>query len=536
MEARAAAVDRDRWRLRGLGVLQAVGWGLASMLCGMIHFQIPGVTWAAADLREIAVLLSVVYLRHWAYLLIVAAITAHTTPADGSILSTFAMHAAGAVATWFAYAWLRPRQLRPVAVGAAWAAIVVVYYVAILLPVMVVTNAMVGLLSTAELASAYWVVLRSMPYELLATASVTSLFLVTRAELELRRRAETSLRASEAQLSGILAAAPVGIARVAGNRLVWANQQLASLSGYSVEALASMELATLFGGAQLGPDAATGLELALARHDGTRARVLVSTASVTSPDRADAMVLAILDVSERARLEAHLRRVEKMEALGQLAGGVAHDFNNLLTIVTLQVELMRRQAPALGASLDQVAGAVAQGTALIRQLLAFSRREPRAHQRVTLQQVVPATLEMMRPLLGRSVSVAVALDDDAPGILADPSEIEQVVMNLLVNARDAIDAGDGDQRRITIGVSVDGPAAARAAVLTVGDTGIGMDEATRARVLEPFFTTKPEGQGTGLGLATVHRIVDGGHGRIDIESAPGRGSTFRVTWPAHDDA
>jgi signal transduction histidine kinase len=245
---------------------------------------------------------------------------------------------------------------------------------------------------------------------------------------------------------------------------------------------------------------------------------------------------------ERAGLEEQLRQAQKMEAVGQLAGGVAHDFNNLLTAVLSCARLIEQDLPAGHPSRADAAEIVASGeraATLTRQLLAFSRRQRLAPRPIELAGVARELEPMLRRLLAETVTLEVRTPVRGP-VEADPSQVAQVIVNLVVNARDAMPAGG----RVAVTVSeLDGPARAACAepglpagplsVLSVADDGVGMDEATRARIFEPFFTTKAPGKGTGLGLSTVYGIVAQSGGAIRVRSAPGQGSELAVYLPRH---
>lgn len=245
---------------------------------------------------------------------------------------------------------------------------------------------------------------------------------------------------------------------------------------------------------------------------------------------------------EHARLEAQLRQAQKLEAVGQVAGGVAHDFNNLLTVQLGALELMK-ELPGLPDEARALAEEVEQGArsaaALTRQLLAFSRRQILKVERLELGALVGGFQGMLRRVLPEHIQVDVRSGAEPLWLQADPGMVQQVLMNLVLNARDAMPAGG----RLTIAfdaVEVAGPAGAEAGEvrpgryvrLSVADTGHGMDEPTLRRLFEPFFTTKPAGRGTGLGLATAYGIVKQHGGWIQVESQVGRGSAFHVHWPA----
>jgi len=251
------------------------------------------------------------------------------------------------------------------------------------------------------------------------------------------------------------------------------------------------------------------------------------------------LVLAI-DITEQRRLEDQLRQSQKIEAVGQLAGGIAHDFNNLLTIIKGNVELALHQLPVgvpLRNDLEQVAHAASRAALLTRQLLAFSRKQVLSPAVLDLNEVVAEGERMLRRVIGEDITFVTDLAPAISRVTADRGQIEQVLVNLVVNARDAMPAG-GVLTVSTADVDVSASEAATRgivagsyATLRVRDTGVGMDEATRSRIFEPFFTTKPVGRGTGLGLATVHGVVHQSGGFVVVESAPLSGSAFTVFLP-----
>jgi signal transduction histidine kinase len=252
------------------------------------------------------------------------------------------------------------------------------------------------------------------------------------------------------------------------------------------------------------------------------------------------------DVTEDYRLQEHLRRTQRMEALGQLAGSVAHDFNNLLTAILGYTGLIIDQIgpdKPIAADLQQIKAAGDRAADLTRQLLAFSRKQVLAVTPLNLTHVVRALEPMLCRLLGTPIRINTDLCDDLRLVMADPAQFEHLLINLAVNARDAM-GQSGVLRIATRNVELDatyalahpGAKAGAHAALSVADEGVGMSPDVQDKIFEPFFTTKERGQGTGLGLAAVYGAVKQLGGYIDVESQPGLGSTFTIYLPATADA
>jgi PAS domain S-box-containing protein len=284
------------------------------------------------------------------------------------------------------------------------------------------------------------------------------------------------------------------------------------------------------------------------KKDGTIIDVEITSHPLTFAGRPAKLVLAN-DVTERKRAEEALHKTEeqlrqalKMEAVGKLAGGVAHDFNNLLTAITGHSEMcLRRLTPenSLHRHIDQIKKAGDRAAALTRQLLAFSRKQILQPEVLDLNHIVLELSKMLQRLIGEDIDLLMGLAADLGKVKADPNQLEQVLMNLVVNARDAMPKG-GKLTIETSNVHLSGEFADNHAsvpagdyvMLAVSDSGCGMDAETQARIYEPFFTTKEVGKGTGLGLATVYGIVKQSEGSIWVYSEVGRGTTFKIYLPS----
>ena len=272
--------------------------------------------------------------------------------------------------------------------------------------------------------------------------------------------------------------------------------------------------------------------------------VLMNVFPVNDPETGQLLCLAVImrDITGRKLLEEQLLQSQKLDSIGQLAGGVAHDFNNLLTIISGYSELiLSRVQPndPVCEPVEQISRAATRAAALTRQLLAFSSRQPSEQRDVVLNDIVLNVQKMLRRLIGEDVSLDLELEDDAGVIRADPGQMEQIIVNLAINARDAMPGG-GKLLIETAHLYIDEESAqgqlsikpGHYVMLSVTDTGTGMPPDVKARIFEPFFTTKERGKGTGLGLSTVYGIVQQTRGSITVQSEPDRGTNFRLLFPA----
>jgi two-component system cell cycle sensor histidine kinase/response regulator CckA len=276
------------------------------------------------------------------------------------------------------------------------------------------------------------------------------------------------------------------------------------------------------------------------RTDGRKLRLEVAARSITFDGR-PARITALRDVTDQRALEEQFRQAQKMEAIGRLAGGVAHDFNNLLTVITGHAEILSMDMTAgdsRSESVSQIRTAADAAAGLTRQLLAFSRQQVIEPRTIALGEVVVSAQKMISHLIGEDIEVTTLLAAKPCNVHIDPGQLEQVIMNLAVNARDAMPLGGNLTIETSIVEVPDERAKAnwpampgRFARLALTDNGVGMDATTQERLFEPFFTTKEPGKGTGLGLATVYGIVHQNQGFISVYSEPGIGTTFKVYLP-----
>ncbi len=369
-----------------------------------------------------------------------------------------------------------------------------------------------------------------------------------------RKTIEDALRRSEAGFRSLVHNAPYGILRTKPDgRIVQANPAMVRMLGYvSEKEMLALNMArdvyrrpeeraeaTAWTGKQ---NSVHGVELEWRRKDGSLFAVRCDTHVVMDSEGfLEFLETFVEDVTERREMELQLRQGQKMEAIGRLAGGIAHDFNNLLGVISGYAELVSEQIDAEGEvhnSVEQIRKAAERASALTRQLLAFSRQQVLETRILDLNLIVEDMVKMLPRLLGEDIELQASLDPALGAVKADQSQIEQVLLNLAVNARDAMPGG-GKLAIHTGRVRLDSDLALKHpsmmpgdyALLSVSDTGTGMDKQTQTHIFEPFFTTKERGRGTGLGLATVYGFVKQIGGYVWVESEPGVGSTFEIYLP-----
>jgi PAS domain S-box-containing protein len=368
-----------------------------------------------------------------------------------------------------------------------------------------------------------------------------------------RHRAEEALRASEERFRRIVETAEEGIWVSDGeNKTTFANKKMANMLGYTQEEMTGMSLFDLMEEEERALAAhnverrRAGIseqhEFKFRRKDGSPLWAFLATGPVLNEAGQYAGSLAMVtDMTQRRQLEEQLRQAQKMEAVGRLGGGIAHDFNNLLTIISGYSELLLERLEAdnpMRGQAEQIKKAGDRAAALTRQLLAFSRQQVLVPQVLDLNHVVANTLSMLRRLIGEDVELVAVEGPGLGRVKADPGQLEQVIMNLAVNARDAMPRG-GRLTLETANAELDetyarshfpiqpGPYV----MLAVSDTGCGMEAETQAHIFEPFFTTKDKGKGTGLGLAMVYGIIKQSGGYIWCCSEVGQGTAFKIYLP-----
>jgi PAS domain S-box-containing protein len=368
------------------------------------------------------------------------------------------------------------------------------------------------------------------------------------------RATQESLRRSESNFRSLVMHAPYGICRCdALGILQDANPALVAMFGYASAAeLTGRHLGSLYADAQQWFQTAdyfharkefNNLTTECVRKDGTPIVARISGRSIPNGKSGGSFEIFMEDVTETRTLELQLRQAQKMEAIGRLAGGIAHDFNNLLMVISGYSEFLLERLgpdPRLRGPAQEISNATQRATSLTRQLLAFSRKQMLAPKVLDLNEVVAENLKMLTRMIGEDIDLVMVPGPTLGAVRADPGQIDQVIMNLAVNARDAMPQG-GKLTIETANVTLDENftrthtplTAGDYVMLAISDTGVGMDNETQSRIFEPFFTTKGA-KGTGLGLSMVYGIVKQSGGFIFVDSQPQRGTAFRAYFPRVD--
>lgn len=394
----------------------------------------------------------------------------------------------------------------------------------------------------------HWAPLRSEDGKLSGTIAVAVDVSERSRNERAREEAETLYRSLVEQLSAVTYIAELGV----DGEWLFVSPQIESLLGYSakewctraanwIDNVHPEDRETVI----VAEDASIrGLsfraEYRMFRRDGKVIWINDSGSLVPGPEGRSLLHGVLIDVTEQKQLQSHLSHSQRMEAVGQLASGVAHDFNNLLTIIKGYSGLVIDRDPSGpdAQAAREIQNAAERAAALTHQLLAFSRKQTLQPRVLDLNKIVHGMEMMLRRVLTENVELRIRTAADLGLVKADPVQMEQVLINLVVNARDAMPKGGtltiATEPRQVLKHSGEGESLMRAGsyvTLTVSDTGVGMDSATRTRIFEPFFTTKEVGKGTGLGLATVYGIVKQSNGHIEVESEPEKGATFRISLP-----
>src|SRR5579864_6176982 len=401
-----------------------------------------------------------------------------------------------------------------------------------------------------------WLVLESTSSVICGANGEPEKLVIVNRDISERKRAEEALRRSEADFRSLVEDAPYGIYRASvTGRLLQVNPALRRMLGYEQEQdLLRKDLATdvfLHNGEyqrlaeQLTrTEEVKDLEMEWKKQDETPIIVRCSGRRMND-DQGNPACFEVFaeDVSERRVLEKQLRMAQKMEAIGRLSGGIAHDFNNLLGVIIGYSGVLKKSLGANNPLCEhalEIEKAGRRAASLTKQLLAFSRQQVLTPAVLNLNTLANDMEKMLPRLLGEDIEVSLVVDPKLHNVKADQSQIEQVIMNLAVNARDAMPMG-GKLKIQTANVELDqaytrnhpGSKAGNYVLLEVTDTGAGMDPETLAHIFEPFFTTKERGKGTGLGLATVYGVVKQSNGYIWVDSTPGKGSSFQIYLPQH---
>ncbi len=371
-----------------------------------------------------------------------------------------------------------------------------------------------------------------------------------------RRETEQALKRREIEYRDLFENAPTGFLTLDSvGRVLRANREVENILGIQREELIGQKVDEILLKISAFPEAVQALlrrlesgetvhneQLEIQKPDGNRGWISVSVTAIRA-EEGDVIGqrVSLIDISQQKLLERQLQQSLKMEAIGRLAGGIAHDFNNLLTVMAGYMDLIQAQFDKndpIYQDLQQVIKAIDRASSLTQQLLAFSRRQIIKPRTININEVIRNLEKMLRRILGEDIEFHADLAEDLDNVNIDPVQIEQIIMNLVVNARDAMPEGgiltietcnvdlDADYAQTHMGVEP-----GRYVMLSVSDTGIGMDEETISHIYEPFFSTKKESQGTGLGLSMVYGIVQQNKGTIWVYSEPGKGTTFKIYLP-----
>lgn len=529
--------------------LYALGLGLLTLLVSKVQFAIPGAEIGFTDLREVVVLISVIYLPSWPYMLIVSFVGSLGTPPEGSLFTTIAMHVVAGPVAWIMYNWIKTHIKRFFNQGLLWAIMVIVYYLLLAGPVLMICYIFLGLMEPVNLFYKYLNISFGLRYEISITLTITTLYFVM-------SRLSSMNQENVNWLNLISKGVNMGFWNwdLKNDQLIY-NNNYADMLGYTVKEISGKNS---FWENHLHPDdkqnALNHLNNHLQRktdHYETEYRLRTKSGDyiwihdvgkvIEYDDEGKALLfsgihLNTTDIKEnQRRLESEMIKVKKLESLGVLAGGIAHDFNNLLSSFFGNIFLAKMKLnpshPAYN-FIDEAEGAIDRATGLTKQLLSFAKGGAPVRESANLINIVKESADFV--LHGSEFSLDFKADDDLRTVNVDKGQISQVVTNLVINAKEAMGSGG------TIFITLENITEGKSSNLRGGeyvktiirDEGVGIPEENLEKVFDPYFSTKDSGHG--LGLASVFSIVKRHGGHIKVESQIGSGTSFSIYLPASE--
>ncbi len=542
-----------------------LAFGLLSAIAGAMHFPIPGFVGAYSDARELVALSSVFFLADWRSALLVGALSALGPPFDQSTLMTLTMHIVAIPLAWKVFQYIKQRFYSLPSILLFWALTVIGLYFLVYTPIFLVTSIAVGSVSLINISEAYCRFSYNLVYEVFFTTIITTLIL----QIQYLRR-DRNLATERMKI--LLSTKEHGLwewniqkDHITLNKSwvksfgydslsdgITGKSRLIHLIHEEEQKPVERELDKLV----RGQESFFRIECRV-RNANQKYKWIFVTGKVVERDhlgRPNFVMGTLVDIDsykrteqENKALQARLIQSQKMESIGTLAGGIAHDFNNLLTVINGHSEIALMDLKETGKTkkhLHEILEAGKRASRLTRQLLAFSRKQVYQAQPLKINNIINELGTFFKRIIGEDIDIRMVLSDPLPTISADPSQLEQILMNLVVNARDAINekTDSAAEKKITIetqNILLDASykqkhpfsTEGNFVLLSVSDNGKGMDTQTKEKIFEPFFTTKPQGKGTGLGMATVYGIVKQNNGHIIVYSEPGEGTTIKIYWP-----
>lgn len=527
--------------------LYALGLGLLTLLVSKVQFVIPGAEIGFTDLREVVVLISVIYLPSWSYMLIVSFVGSLGTPPEGSLFTTIAMHVVAGPVAWIMYNWIKTRIKRFFNQGLLWAIMVIVYYLLLAVPVLMICYLFLGLMEPTSLFYKYLNISFGLRYEISITLTITTLYFVM-------SRLSSMNQENVNWLNLISRGVNMGFWNwdLKNDKLTY-NNNYAAMLGYTVKEISDIDN---FWENHLHPDDKENAFNHLNRHlqgktDHYETEYRLRTKSgdfiwvhdvgkvIEYDDEGKALLfsgihLNTTDIKEnQTRLESEIIKVKKLESLGVLAGGIAHDFNNLLSGFFGNISLAKMKLDSTHPAynfIDEAEGAIDRATGLTKQLLSFAKGGAPVRESANLINIVKESADFV--LHGTGFSLDFKADDDLRTVSVDKGQISQVVTNLVINAKEAM--VKGGQISIYLQNAIisnhenlkDG----NYIKVTLKDQGFGISRENLDKIFDPYFSTKESGHG--LGLASVFAIIKRHGGLIEVDSVPGEGTKFTFYIPA----
>jgi nitrogen-specific signal transduction histidine kinase/CheY-like chemotaxis protein len=541
----------NNWKKIAKSIFVTLLFGLTSLLFCKIHFTIPGSPEAISDLREVILLIGMIFSPHWSHTILLGAITAIGTPNGGSVLTTAAMHCIGLLFSWFFYHKYIVKIKNTTKIIISWVVLLLIYYYILVLPILVIGYWLSNVVTTHNLVSFAKSLAKTTQYEIVTTLMVTTLFTITKFYQDKVTDEKEKLKISLQSIpDAVITINLDGKIEFANNTAINLlnlnnqNEQLINLSVFNIfkDISAKKERNLNTSIKHVLNSKATIEQFSPISLNNKLITETIAPIFNKNKDLIGAIII-LKDVTEKVEIEEQLAHANKMDAIGQLAGGVAHDFNNMLSGIINAAQLLTTTINNISSKekkyIDLILNASSRAAELTSKLLAFGRKGKLISTAIDVHNVIKDTLAIVSRTIDKKIIITTELKAENPMTIGDNSELQNAFINLCINASHAMPNG-GELYIGTRNIFLSEKYCNKCIFellpgdyieIEIKDTGCGIPKENLEKIFDPFFTTKEQGKGTGLGLAAVYGTVINHHGEIHVYSEEEIGTSFKILLP-----